>query len=157
VGRHAEVLEREHDPAGAEQVDLDGSVERRVEGHGRGRVHHDVAARQRGPAGVVEAEPVPGDVAGDDRDPPGHHLVELGGAQLGPQPVEGVVAEHLAPRPLVRRGPLAGPDEQHQLAPGDGPQQPLDQRRAEKAGRAGDGDALAVECLGDHAHLSTIW
>jgi hypothetical protein len=120
-------------------------------------VDDDVAAGQRGPVGVVEPEAVAGDVAGDHRDPPGHHLVERRRAQLGAQAVEGVVTEHLAPGPLGGRGPLARPDQQHELAAGHRPQQPLDQGGAEEAGPAGDGDALAVECLGDHAHLSTIW
>ena len=51
----------------------------------------------------------------------------------------------------------ARPDQQHELAVGDGPQQPLDERGAEEAGRAGDGDALAGQAFPDHARLSTIW
>src|SRR5690606_41956239 len=68
VGRDAQLGEGAGDPGGAEQVDLDRGVERRVERHGGRRVHDDVAARERGAALVVEAEPVGGDVAGDDGD-----------------------------------------------------------------------------------------
>ena len=58
---------------------------------------------------------------------------------------------------LLDGGAPARPDEQHELAVGHAPQEPLDQGGAEEPGRAGDGDALAGECLGDHAALSTIW
>ena len=49
VGGDAEVLQREGDAAGAEQVDLDRAVERRVEGDGGGRVDDDVARRRARP------------------------------------------------------------------------------------------------------------
>ena len=81
----------------------------------------------------------------------------LGPAQLGAQAVERVVADDLALDALGRRRPPAGPHEQDELAVGHGPQQPLDQRGADEAGRPGDGDARAGECLGDHGELLTIW
>jgi hypothetical protein len=149
-------VERLDDAAGTEEVHLDRAVERRVEGDRGGRVDDDVAAGQRGPALVVEAEAVGADVAGDRGDPPGDLVVEPV-AQLPAQPVEGVVAEDLAPGPLGDARALARADQQHQLAPRHRPQQPLDQGGAEEPGAAGDGDALAVEGLGDHANLSTIW
>jgi hypothetical protein len=103
VGGDTQLLEREDDAAGAEQVDLDRGVEGRVEGHGGRRVRHDVAAREDGAPGLVEAQPVPADVARDD----GHPLVEQGvdggTADVGPQRVEGVVAEDLPPGPLGGR------------------------------------------------------
>jgi hypothetical protein len=152
----AQLVERLDDAGRPQQVDLDRAVERRVEGDGGGRVDDDVAAGQGGPSLVVEAEPVGADVAGDRRDPPGHLVVEPV-AELPAQRVEGVVAEDLALGPLGDARPLARADEQHQLAAGHRAQQPLDERGAEEAGAAGDGDALAVEGLGDHADLSTIW
>jgi hypothetical protein len=157
VGPDAQLVERAGDAAGAEQVDLDRGVEGRVEGHGGGRVDHDVTRGKDRPAVVVQAEAVRADVAGDDGDPAPDHLVERRRAHLPAQAVEGVVAEDLPAGPLGDRGPLAGADEQHELAARHRPQQPFDQRGAEEAGAAGDGDAAAVECLGDHAHLSTIW
>jgi hypothetical protein len=150
VGGDAQVVEGLGDAAGAEQVDLDRAVERRVEGHGGRAVDHDVAAGQRGPAGVVEAEAVGADVAGDHLHPPLDGGVELGLAQLLAQPVEGVVAEDLAAGPRLHRRPLAGSDEQHQLTAGNGPQQALDQGGAEEARPARDRDALPIKGLGDH-------
>ena len=44
----------------------------------------------------------------------------------------------------------AGPHEQDELAAGHRAEEPLDQRRAEEPGRAGDRDALPVEVPGDH-------
>jgi hypothetical protein len=61
----------------AEQVDLDGEVERRVERHGGGRVDDGVAGGEDGAARLVEAEAVGADVARDDRDPALDHLVEV--------------------------------------------------------------------------------
>ena len=108
--------------------------------------------------GLVEAEPLGRHVAADDLHPPVDHGVEVAGL---PQAVEGVVLEDLAPGPLLDAAPLARPDEQDQLAPRRAAQQPLDQRRAQEAGAAGDGDALAVERGGDgevrHGNVFTIW
>ena len=73
------------------------------------------------------------------------------------QAVEGVVAEHLACRTARDVRPLAGADQQHQLATGHAAQQPLHERRAQEAGAPGHGDALSLESLGDHLCLSTIW
>ena len=146
------------DAAGPEQVDLDRGVERRVEGDGGGRVDDDVARRERGAPGVVEAEAVGADVAGDDRDPPVDHRSRTPSLPSSARSRSKASLRKISR--LARWGdgrPLAGPDEQHQLAAGHRPQQPLDERGAEEAGAAGDGDALAVESLGDHRRLSTIW
>ena len=62
-------------PARPEQVDLHRVVEGRVEVHGGRRMDHDVAAGQRGPAFVVEVEPVDADVAGHRGDPASGHLL----------------------------------------------------------------------------------
>ena len=56
-----------------------------------------------GAAGVVEAEPVGADVAGDRRDPSGDQLGEAVLAELLAEAVEGVVAEDLALGPLLAR------------------------------------------------------
>ncbi len=50
-------------------------------------------------------------------------------AELGSQPVEGVVAEDLPAGPLVDRRPAPGPEEQDELGVGDGAQQPLERAR----------------------------
>ena len=65
VRRDAGRVQRVGDARRAEQVDLDGGVERRVEGDRRRRVDDDVAAGEGGPIGVAEAEAVGADVAGD--------------------------------------------------------------------------------------------
>ena len=78
-------------------------------------------------------------------------------SDLGSEPVERVVAEDLPSRSLPDRGPPPGPEEQDELGVGDGPEQPFDERRAQEAGGAGDGDPLAGQSFPDHAHLSTIW
>ncbi len=57
------------DPGRAEQVDLDGLVERGVEADGGRRVDDDVAGGQQSAAVVVEAEPVAADVTGDGDEP----------------------------------------------------------------------------------------
>ena len=109
-------------------------------------------------AGVVEAEAVGADVAGDHLDPAGHHLLErASAAEVVAQTVEAVVPEDLPVGPLLHGALASGPDEQHELAVGHRAQQPLDERGAEEAGGAGDGDALAGEVVADHAGLSTIW
>ena len=67
-----QVARRDHGgghPGRAEQVDLDGGVERRVEADRGGRVDDDVALRQSAQALVVEPEAVGGHVAGHGRDP----------------------------------------------------------------------------------------
>ena len=58
------------DPGGAEQVDLDGLGQGRVEGDGGGGVDDDVGPAQRVPPCFVESESVAPDVAGHGLDPP---------------------------------------------------------------------------------------
>ena len=143
------VQHRSH-PGRSEQVDLHGVVEGRVEVHGGRRVDHGVAAGQQGPALVVESEPVGAHVPGEGFDPPGRHLVVgLGRARAGrvatgllAEPVEGVVAQHVALHPRGRAPPTRA-HQQHQLAVGHATQQTLGERGPQKPGRAGDGDALA--------------
>ena len=115
------------------------------------------ARRQRGPPVVVEREPIRADVPGDRGDALGHHGGEAVLAELLAQAVEGVVAEDLALGALLDRRPTAGPDEEHELAAGDAPEEPLDQRGAEEPRATRDRDARAVEPLRDHHPLSTIW
>ena len=55
-GELAGVGDRIGDSAWSEEIDLDGLVERGVEGHGRCGVDHDVARRELTEAFVVEAE-----------------------------------------------------------------------------------------------------
>ena len=106
-------------------------------------------------AGVVEAEPVSSDVAGDGREPP-VDLVSKLRAELRPQAVEAVVAQDLASGALGRRLALARADEHDDLAFGHAAQQSLDERGAEKAGRPGDGNPLPGEIVGYHGCVSSI-
>ncbi len=163
MGGDAEVLEGLDDAGGAEEVDLDGAVERGVEADGGGRVDDDVAAGERGAAVVVEAEAVAADVALDDLYPPLEQLGEAVLAVLLAQAVEGVVLEQLPGGAALDGRAAAGADEQHELAVGHGPEQALDEGGAEEAGRAGDRDARAAQRFSDHdvsritAPFSTIW
>ena len=121
-------------------------------------VDHDVAGGDGVAAGVVEAEAVGADVAGDHVDPSGHHLLERRPAtEVLAHAVEAVVPEDLPVGALLDGALASGPDEQHELAVGDRAQQPLDERGAQEAGGAGDGDALAGEVVANHVGLSTIW
>ncbi len=106
------------------------------------------AGGERGPTLVVEAQAVGADVARHRGDPPVDRGLELVAPGLA-EAVEGVVAEDLPVGPPGRVRTATGPDEQDELAARRGAQEALDQRRAEEAGAAGDGDALAVEAFGD--------
>ena len=89
--------------------------------------------------------------------------VLTGLSKLGAHDVERVVAEDLAGGSLLHRGPPARAQEQDDVRVGNLAEQSLEQRGAEEAGRARDGDALAGQrtrnldhgaCL---ANLSTKW
>ena len=103
-------------------------------------------------AGVVEAEAVGADVAGDRPAPggrPSRRRPRRRRARARRRSKQSLLKISRSARCSTVRA-AAGPDEQHELAVGHRPQQPLDQRGAEEAGRAGDGDALAGQGLGDH-------
>ena len=129
VRRHAEIVERGHDATRAEEVHLDGGVERRVEGHGGRRVDHHGAGRQRGSPVLVEREAVGRDVAGDRGDPRRDEVREALLAEVCSEAVERVVREDLPPGALLDGRALPGPDQQDELAARDAPQQPLDEGR----------------------------
>ena len=154
VWRHAELVAQLGDAGRPEQVDLDRPVERRVERNGGGRVNDDVGGRPDRPVLAGEAEPVGADVAGHGVDATCGHLVErLGRVGCGvgvAQPVEGVVLQQLLLDPLRCGRALTVADQEDQFAPGHAAQKSLDERGADEPGRAGDGDALASERLGDH-------
>ena len=99
---------------GAQQVDLHGLIERGVEGHRRGRVDDDVAAREQLEALLVEAEQIARDVAWHRTEPAGDLLVE-GLAELLAQAIEAVVSDDLLHRTVEGRGPPPGADEEHHL------------------------------------------
>ena len=107
---------------------------------------------KRRPAGVVEAEPVGADVAGDDLRPGGRPSRRRArrAAELVAQAVEAVVLEDLPLGPLVDGALAAGADEQHELAVRARRAAAVRRARCREAGAAGDGDALAGERLGDH-------
>jgi hypothetical protein len=133
----------------AEEVDLDGGVEGRVEADGGGRVHRGSARVQQGPAFVVEAEAVDADVARDGDDAAADLLVEAVAPHLA-QAVEAVVAQDLPAHPVGGGGAAPRAHQQDQLAAGNRAQQPLDQGGAEEPRRARDGDARACERLPNH-------
>ena len=139
------------DPGRAEQVDLDGLVERGVEADGRRGVDDDVAGGEEPPAVVVEAETVAADVTGDGDEPAGR-LVGEAVAELVAEAVEAVVLQDLAGRPLRRAGPATRTDEHDDLGVRDRPEQPFDQRGAEETGRSGDEEPLPGQLVGD-SHL----
>ena len=117
MGCDAEVLERLDDAHGAQQVDLDGLVEWRVEADDRRRMDEEVAAGEGGAALVIEAEAVDGDVAGERGDATGDHLLEAVLAELLAEAGEGGVVEDVAVDPPLG-APAAGSDDEDQLAVG---------------------------------------
>ena len=152
-----EVLQCLGDAHRPEHVDFDRAVERGVERDRGRRMEHGVARRQRGAAFVIESEPIGADVAGNGPDTPGRHLGEALFAQVGAQPVEGVVLQDLPLHSLVDRRTLARPDEQDDLAVRHRSQQALEHGGAQEAGGAGEEEPLASQRFTNHALLSTIW
>ncbi len=102
--RRVQPVEGGRHPDRAEQVDLHGRVQRRVEADRRRRVDDRLAGGQQLLAGGVEAEAVDAHVAGHDQHPAVHLGVEVG-AELGAEPVEAVVLEDLAAHPVGRAAP----------------------------------------------------
>ena len=78
----------------------------------------------------------------------------VGGLPLLTDPVEGVVAQHVAAHPCGCAS-AAGSHDQHQFAVRHCSQQAFHQGRAQKAGGTRDGDALAGEGFGYHAVMSS--
>ncbi len=157
VRRDTEVVQRQGDAHRSEHVDFDRAVERGVERDRGRRVNDSVARGQRGAAFVVEAEAIGTDVARNGPHSASGHLGEALFAQVGAQPVEGVVLQDLALHPLVDRRALARADEQHDLAVRHRPQQALEHGGAQEAGGAGEEEPLASQRFTNHALLSTIW
>ena len=161
VGGDVKIGAEGGDTGGAEEVDLDGLIEGGVEGDGRRGVDHDVDGGEDLASAGVEAEPVAGHVAGDGGDPSSRELGESVLAVLLPQAVEGVVGEEFAFGAAGRRRSTSVPHEEHELAVGDTSEQTLHESRTDEPGRAGDGNPLSGERLGDHApmsiRLSTKW
>src|SRR5205807_4144033 len=102
---------------------------------------------------LVESKTVDADVAGKHRKPAGHLEVEAI-AELGPQLVEGVVAQDLTVDACLGVRTTARPNEHDDFALRDRAEQPLDKSRAEKARRSGDANAFAREGLTDHARTT---
>ena len=146
-GRHRG---RRH-PRGPEEIDLDGSVEWRVEAHRCRRVDHDVAIGEFLEPVAVEAEAVGSHVAGDRRYPRDHVGIEPLPVLLA-EPVEAVVLHDLLGGPLHGGGTAAGSDEEHDLTVGDGPQEALDQGSPQEAGGTGDEEAFAGQGVADAGH-----
>ena len=104
----------------------------------------DVGRRQGGPTSRVEPQTVHGDVAGHHLDPALDHGLEAlpGGVGLGPQTVEGVVAEQLSARSLGGADPPAGTHQQGEVQLWHVAQQPFHQGGAKEPRRAGDEHCL---------------
>ena len=102
-------------------------------------------------------ESVGADVAGDRAHPARGHLGEPVLAEVGAQPVEGVVLQDLPLHPLVDRRALARADEQGDLAVRHRSQQALEHRSAQEAGGTGEEELLASQRFTNHGLLSTIW
>ena len=119
-------------------------------------MNHDVATGQHRSPVVVESEAVGGHVAGDGRQPFGHHRFEPV-TELLAEPVEAVVAENLPADPVSGGLPAARTHQHDDPAARHRPEQPLNQGGTQEAGGAGDGDALAGQAVSDHGPLSTIW
>ena len=102
-------------PGRAQQVDLDGGVERRVEADGGGRVHDDVALGQQRQPVVVEAEAVGGHVAGH-RATPGRPPRRRSGRRSSARSRSKQSFFRISRvGPLRRRRPAAGADQQDHL------------------------------------------
>ncbi len=100
---------------------------------------------------VVEPQPVGAHVAGHGGHP-GRHLLGERGAELVPEAVEAVVAQHLALDPLGGGCPPTGSHEQHHPAVGNGAEEPLDQRRPQEAGGAGHEEAPSGQGVTHRGH-----
>ena len=147
------------DAGRAEEVDLDGEVERRVERDRGGGVDDDVAARR---APRVRRRRGRGRRCRRRRRPP----APAGRPSRRRPPCRRARSRSRSKQSFLkisRCGPLldgahaARPDEQHELAVGHRPQQPLDQGGAQEAGGAGDGDALAGQVRrGSRRHRSEL-
>ena len=135
-------------PGGPEEVDLDRLVERGVEADRRRRVDDHVGACEEPAPLVVEPQAVLPDVAGHRDQSPGGLGVEAV-PELGAQPIEAVVADHLPLHPLSGRRSPPGSDEHDDLGIGDRPQDALDQRSAQEPGGPGDEDPAPRQGLDD--------
>ena len=149
VGRDPEFVAQVGDARGAEQVDLDRGVERRVERHRGGGVDDGVARRPDGTVGVVQAEPVTGDVTGHDDHAAGDRSVEVRSVRRT-QSIEGVVLEDFLAGPFGGTRALPVADQQHHFAIGDGAEQSFHERGADETGRTGDGDPFPRQRRSNH-------
>ena len=100
---------------------------------------------------IVQSEPVGPHVAGDRRHPGCHLGVEPVAVGLA-EAIEAVVLEDLTGGPLHGARAPAGADQEHDLAVGDGAQQPLHQGGSQEAGGTGDKESLAGEGVSDAGH-----
>ena len=153
-------VEHLSDTHGAEQVDLDRAVERRVERDAGRRVDDDVARRE-GPTIVGgESESVGAHVTAHDADTRRDSCIELI-APFGAQSIERVVLHDLASHAFGGRGSFPVANEQHERAIGNRAEQSFDEGRTHETGCTGDADATAGQGGGDHdtvlAPLSTKW
>lgn len=113
-----------------------------------------LARRQQITPFVAEAETVGAHVALDHLHPAGNQFVEgFAAAQFGAEAVEAVVLEDLPGGALGDVAHATSPDQQDQFTVGDRAQQALHQGGAQEARRAGDGDALPGEVVGDHEQV----
>ena len=150
MGCDTELVAQVGDAGGAHEVDLDRSIEGRVETHRRRRVDDDVTGREQLSPGGIETETITTDIAGHRGDAPCGHLGETLRTEFGTEPVEGVVLEDLAGQTLLDGGAASGAHEQHELTVGDRAQESFEQVGAEEAGGAGHEQTRAGEGVSDH-------
>ncbi len=108
----------------------------------------DVGGAPQFAVGVVQPEPVAGDVAGDGSDATCDGVVEVVAVRLA-QPVEGVVLQDLPLGAASGGRAAAVAHEEDEFAIGNAAQQPFDERGPDEPGRPGDRNALARQRGGD--------
>ncbi len=108
----------------------------------------DVGGAPQFAVGLVQSEPVAGDVAGDGPDAARDGVVEVVAVCLA-EPVEGVVLQDLALGAACGGRAATVADEQDEFAVRHAAQQPFDERGADEPGRPGDRNALARQRGGD--------
>ncbi len=144
----AGVLQDRRHAGRAEEVDLNGRIERGVEVDSCGGVDHGGTAQQRLAACFIKAQALESYV-GCQRDDPASRLFIEPAVEVATEPVETVVPKHVALYSLFGPAP-AWPYEQYDLCIGQASQYSLGQGRTQEARGASDSDAPASKRLTEH-------
>ena len=138
----------------SEQVHLDSTVQRSIEGDRGSGVDHDVADPRVVPP--VSSRPRPSRATSPAMVRSRRSITASKSSPSSrPEPVEAVVAQDLAPGPLGWALSLARADEHDHLAFGHAAEQALDERCPEEARRPGHGDSPAGELVAYHGSVSS--